>query len=112
MKNWMVPLDTFKDNLGKDGKRFWTGLRHGSMTVELFMPEGRDTQTPHEQDELYFVITGTGTFSREGEMRPVREGDVIFVEAGVEHRFESFSEDFATWVVFWGPKGGEREKGE
>jgi hypothetical protein len=31
-----------------------------------------------------------------------------FVAAGVPHRFESCSDDFATWVVFWGPKGGER----
>jgi hypothetical protein len=30
-----------------------------------------------------------------------------FVAAGVPHRFESFSDDFATWVVFWGPRGGE-----
>ena len=34
-------------------------------------------------------------------------GDVIFVEAGVPHRFEGYGEDFATWVVFWGPEGGE-----
>jgi len=32
---------------------------------------------------------------------------VIFVEAGVEHRFEDFTDDFETWVVFWGPQGGE-----
>jgi hypothetical protein len=33
---------------------------------------------------------------------------VLFVAAGVPHRFEEFSRDFAAWVVFWGPKGGER----
>tara|TARA_R110002073_G_scaffold49320_2_gene131727 strand:- start:169 stop:279 length:111 start_codon:yes stop_codon:yes gene_type:complete len=32
---------------------------------------------------------------------------MIFVEAGAEHRFENFSEDFSTWVVFWGAEGGE-----
>jgi len=32
---------------------------------------------------------------------------VLFVPARVEHRFEEFSDDFATWVIFWGPKGGE-----
>jgi hypothetical protein len=32
---------------------------------------------------------------------------VFFVPAGVAHRFERFSPDFATWVVFWGPHGGE-----
>ena len=34
-------------------------------------------------------------------------GDCLFVAAGVEHRFETFSNDFSTWDVFWGPKGGE-----
>ena len=62
---------------------------------------------PHAQDELYIVIAGSGTFSKAGELRSFAPGDVIFVEAGLEHRFESFSEDFETWVIFWGPKGGE-----
>jgi hypothetical protein len=31
----------------------------------------------------------------------------LFAPAGLVHRFEEFSDDFATWVVFWGPKGGE-----
>ena len=34
-------------------------------------------------------------------------GDAFFVAAGVVHQFENFSEDFVTWVVFYGPQGGE-----
>lgn len=34
----------------------------------------------------------------------------MFVPAGMTHRFEDFSADFVTWVVFWGPEGGESEK--
>jgi hypothetical protein len=34
---------------------------------------------------------------------------VFFTPAGWVHRFEDFSDDFATWVVFWGPKGGEAD---
>jgi len=37
-------------------------------------------------------------------------GDVLFVAAGVEHRFLNISDDFSAWVVFWGPKGGEQLK--
>ena len=66
-----------------------------------------DPQTPHDQDELYIVISGRGTFAKDGERRPFAPGDVIFVEAGATHRFEDFGADFATWVVFWGPSGGE-----
>ena len=35
-------------------------------------------------------------------------GDLLFVPAGVEHRFEEFSDDLAVWVVFYGPDGGEQ----
>jgi mannose-6-phosphate isomerase-like protein (cupin superfamily) len=105
--DWLKPLSFFRDNLGKDGNPFFTGMAHGTMTVELYKPVGRDLQQPHTQDELYVVIAGTGTFSKAGETRPFGPGDLIFVEAGLEHRFETFSEGFETWVIFWGPQGGE-----
>ena len=70
---------------------------------------GRRTipRAPHDQDELYIVISGRGTFLKGAERRPFGPGDLIFVEAGVPHRFEAFDATFATWVVFWGPPGGE-----
>ena len=102
-----MPLSTFEAKLGSDGNRFWQGLAHGSMRTLLFKPLGKDVQQPHRQDEIYIVLSGSGSFSKAGETRPFKAGDVIFVEAGAEHRFETFSEDFATWVVFWGPDGGE-----
>lgn len=86
---------------------FVEALRHGTMSVELFAPRGADTQMPHDQDELYFVNRGSAQFDRDGNLREVVAGDVLFVPAGMKHRFVEFSEDFETWVVFWGPKGGE-----
>lgn len=91
-----------------EGKRFVQALAHGSMSVELYAPAGTDPQTPHTQDELYFVITGTGDFVQETERHRIGPGTVLFVAAGEIHRFENFSTDFATWVVFWSPQGGER----
>jgi mannose-6-phosphate isomerase-like protein (cupin superfamily) len=82
-------------------------IRHGTMRAGIYAPVERDTQTPHTQDELYIVISGTGEVINDGERRSFAPQDVIFVKAGAEHRFENFSDDFATWVVFWGPKGGE-----
>ena len=84
-----------------------TGLAHGTMTLSVFAPRGTDYQTPHEQDELYLIVSGTATFTHEGEMTTVKPGDGLFVPAGDAHRFTDMSEDFVTWVVFWGPKGGE-----
>ena len=37
-----------------------------------------------------------------------RSGSFVFVAAGQEHRFEQFSADFAVWVFFFGPEGGEQ----
>lgn len=91
------------------GEPFAIAMRHGTMTVELFAPPGTDTQTPHTQDELYFVHSGTGTFVQDGVRHPFAPGTCFFVPAGVPHRFEAFTPDFATWVVFWGPQGGERD---
>ena len=90
------------------GERFATALAHGSMSVEVYAPRGHDPQTPHEQDELYFIHAGSGVFLLDGERHRFAPGTVFFVPARVEHRFEEFTPDFATWVVFWGPPGGER----
>lgn len=93
------------------GTPFIRALSHGSMSVELYVPStsglGRDIQQPHAQDELYVVQRGTASFWLEDASVDVQTGDVLFVPAGAEHRFEHFSEDFATWVVFYGPAGGE-----
>ncbi|HYD79179.1 MAG TPA: cupin domain-containing protein [Paucimonas sp.] len=91
-----------------EGERFARGFAHGTMSVELYAPRGDDPQTPHRQDELYVIVQGEGEFLHDGMRQPCKSGDVLFVAAGVPHRFENFSPDFATWVVFWGPEGGER----
>ena len=107
--NWLFSLEQAKTQLPDDPSvfRFWYGLRHGTMKVGLYAPNGEDTQGPHKQDELYIVISGSGEFVKSGERRRFKPHDVIFVEAGVEHRFDNFSDDFATWVIFWGQSGGE-----
>jgi mannose-6-phosphate isomerase-like protein (cupin superfamily) len=90
------------------GERYATALAHGSMSVGLYAPVGIDPQTPHSQDEVYIVRSGSAEFAMSGERQPCAVGDVLFVAAGVEHRFESLSADFSAWVVFWGPPGGEQ----
>jgi mannose-6-phosphate isomerase-like protein (cupin superfamily) len=90
------------------GDRYATAFAHGSMSVGLYAPVGRDPQTPHSQDEIYIVRSGSAEFVESEERSPCAIGDVLFVAAGAEHRFESLSPDFTAWVVFWGPKGGEQ----
>ena len=82
-------------------------FRHGSLEVELYSPRGQDLQNPHSRDEIYVVAAGEGLFFDGDSLSPVRSGSFIFVPAGQEHRFEQFTANFAVWVFFYGPEGGE-----
>lgn len=95
------------DALRTAEKPFTELFSHGSMVVEIYKPEGVDLQTPHTRDELYVIIAGTGFFVNGDSREKFEAGEVLFVPAGVEHRFEEFTEDFSTWVIFYGPEGGE-----
>lgn len=83
-------------------------FRHGTLAVEFYKPDKIDHQKPHDRDEVYVVVSGTGTFFNSGKRWNFNPGDFLFVPAGAEHRFENFTEDFSTWVFFYGPKGGEQ----
>lgn len=93
--------------LATEGKEFIELFRHGSLSVEIYQPHQVDRQQPHVRDEIYVVISGTGYFVNGHSRHPFEPGEVLFVAAGVDHRFENFSDDFATWVFFYGPDGGE-----
>lgn len=108
MKNFHTTIATAVAQLNQEQKsQFTLMMRSGSMAVEYYAPDMIDQQTPHKQDELYVIASGSGTFFLNGEEVTVAKGDVLFVPAGMEHRFENFSNDFATWVIFYGPDGGE-----
>jgi mannose-6-phosphate isomerase-like protein (cupin superfamily) len=96
------------DQLPGDQGEAWRVLfEHGSLELEIYAPRGHDPQQPHDRDEIYVVISGTGTFLNGPRRHGFKPGDLLFVPAGTVHRFENFSEDFATWVIFYGPEGGE-----
>ena len=85
----------------------------GSLKLYFYEPRGTDEQPPHDQDEIYVVMSGSGVFaigdSEETlERVPFGPGDAIFTPAGAVHRFEDFTDDFGVWVVMYGPEGGER----
>ena len=82
-------------------------FEHGTLQVKMYRPSKQDLQKPHTRDEIYVIAAGMGTFVNGDERHAFRTGDVLFVPAGVVHRFEQFSDDFCTWVMFYGPEGGE-----
>lgn len=94
--------------LAKNESPFLTLFEHGTLSVEMYRPQQVDLQQPHTRDEVYIVVSGSGEFLNNGVRNSFAEGDFLFVPAGVEHRFENFTKDFATWVIFYGPEGGEK----
>jgi mannose-6-phosphate isomerase-like protein (cupin superfamily) len=95
-----------------EGKRFAVAFERGSLSLELYAPRGVDPQQPHTRDEVYVVVSGMGQFINGDRRHAFGPGDILFVPAGVVHRFEEFSDDFVTWVMFYGPEGGEQPAGK
>lgn len=103
-----MTIDTALQAVAASGdERYGVLLEHGSLEIGFYAPSGTDPQTPHDQDEVYVVHSGSGKFLHEDATRDFKPGDVLFVPAGAEHRFQEFTEDFGAWVVFYGPVGGE-----
>jgi mannose-6-phosphate isomerase-like protein (cupin superfamily) len=82
-------------------------LRSSALSAGLYvLPAGtQDEQQPHGEDEVYLVAAGGSLFTAGSETREVRAGDVLFVAAGVAHRFHDISEELRLIVVFAPPEG-------
>jgi len=61
---------------------------------------GTDDQTPHVEDEIYYVLDGRAVLDVDGEANPVGPGSVVYVRAGVPHRFCEISEELSVLVFF------------
>ena len=64
----------------------------------LIAPEP-DRQQPHDDDEVYVVLEGSGALDVEGEQVQLREGHAVFVPAGADHRFSAY-EQLSVLVIF------------
>lgn len=102
-----ISIDEAFEKLRNSNSFFTELFVHGTLAVEIYKPVAKDLQQPHDRDEVYIVISGTGEFYNDGITCSFAPGDFLFVSAGKEHRFENFTGDFAVWVIFYGPKGGE-----
>ena len=78
-----------------------------SLGMAVWPAGGEDTQRPHTEDEVYVVMSGRGQIHVEGEDRAVKSGSIVYVGAGVVHRFHSVEEDLYV-LVFWAPPYGSR----
>jgi mannose-6-phosphate isomerase-like protein (cupin superfamily) len=81
-------------------------LRVATMSAGVYvLPAGaNDRQTPHAEDEVYYVVRGRGRFHHGSVDSEAKPGDVIFVPARVPHRFHSITEELVLLVVFAPPE--------
>lgn len=96
-------LDDLVSRIGKD--EYWTDflkVRRMEAGVLRLRPGEEDTQEPHDDDELYFVVEGSGYIEMGKESRPVKKGSVIFVPARMAHRFYGNNDTLVVLYVFAG----------
>ena len=79
---------------------FSIGFSVGDLTALVYTPGDIDHQEPHDQDEIYIVITGTAGFEVSGRRQSVKVGDAVYVPAKADHRFLHPSDDFSCWAIF------------
>jgi len=86
------------------GRRSAEVFVDGDLEIRFYAPKGHDPQPAHDRDEVYIVAAGHGKYRVGDQVHPVATGALLYAAAYENHRFEEFSEDFAVWVVFYGPR--------
>jgi mannose-6-phosphate isomerase-like protein (cupin superfamily) len=92
------------------GQRYQEFLRVPSLSVGIYQLKAgqTDPQSPHTEDEVYYVLSGRAHFRSGDEVREVKTGTILFVERLLEHRFFDITEDL-TVLVFFAPEEGSRK---
>ena len=86
------------------GKRYLEFLRVPDLSMGLYaLPAGGvDPQSPHTEDEVYYVASGRAQIRVADDDRVVQSGSIVYVAKNVEHRFHSIEEEL-TVLVFFAP---------
>lgn len=99
-------VDELVSSLAPDRRDFCEFFRSPSESLSMSIlrrPAGTDdSQEPHTEDEVYYVILGRATINVAGEDAEIGPGSIVFVPAGVEHRFTETIDDLEV-LVFWSP---------
>jgi mannose-6-phosphate isomerase-like protein (cupin superfamily) len=92
----------------QSGKRYLEFLRVPAMSAGVYVlpAGGADPQSPHTEDEMYYVVRGRARMRAGSEDQTVSEGSIIFVAAGVEHRFYDITDELVV-LVFFAPAESE-----
>ena len=90
----------------RNGELYHEFIRANRLSVGLYILEAgaTDPQSPHTEEEIYYIVSGSGMIQVGGEDRQVSAGSVIYVDEQVDHRFHSITEDLNIIVVFAPPR--------
>ena len=102
MKTLFAEVSDIERQRTQNGRLYQEFLRVPAMSAGLYVlaAGATDPQHPHHEDEMYYVMRGRARFRAGDEDREVRSGSVIFVAAGLEHRFYDIEEELAALVFF------------
>ena len=94
--------DDIREQQAADDKSYLQFINAGSLSLGLYvLPAGSiDTQSPHNEDEIYYVVAGRAVVEVAGERRSVQPGSIVFVAREVDHRFVDIEEDLSLLVFF------------
>ena len=73
-----------------------------SMGMYILPAGGIDPQSPHTEDEVYYIVSGKAQIQVADENRAVQSGSIVYVAKNVEHRFHAIEEEL-TVIVFFAP---------
>ena len=95
-------IDDLTRQRSEKGKLYLEFLRIPAMSAGVYvLPKGgTDPQTPHREDEMYYVVRGRARMQIGSDHAEVRPGSVIFVEAELEHRFYDIEQELEVLVFF------------
>jgi mannose-6-phosphate isomerase-like protein (cupin superfamily) len=102
MQTDFLQTSLLEESQKKSGKRYFEFLRVPAMSAGIYTltAGATDPQSPHREDELYYVVRGRARMKAGNEDHAVAPGAVIFVAAGVEHRFYDIEEELSVLVFF------------
>lgn len=107
MKWTSFQYDELSEEQRAAGEPWLEFLRVAALRAGLYVlaPGAWDHQTPHEEDEVYYVVSGRATFEAGDGRQPVRRGSIIYVAAHQPHRFTDIAEELQVLVFFATARG-------
>ena len=98
-------LTSYLGKIKKSSSYFYTFINKSSLTAGLLLlqPGEKDTQEPHDNDEIYYVISGDGFLKIKNKDYKISKDKIFFVEKNVDHYFHGNSKELKVLYFFGGP---------